>query len=191
MGTEPTFRRATHGDALLTARAMFERGERVDMQPLADRLGIGRTTLYRWVGDREQLIGAVLTEVADDVFERAWAEARGTGVTWALDVIRRFMSDTAELEPLRIFAEREPQLALRVLLGSRGAVATRLAAGLEDTLRDPRAGLIAEGEDQRELIDTLVQIGTALEWAPIVIGQEPEIDRACGLMAVALAALAR
>jgi hypothetical protein len=33
-----------------------------------------------------------------------------------------------------------------------------------------------------ELVEVLVQLGTALEWAPIVAGEEPAIDRAIDLM---------
>jgi hypothetical protein len=31
-------------------------------------------------------------------------------------------------------------------------------------------------------LDTIVQIGTALEWAPIAIGEEPGIERAVHLI---------
>jgi len=37
-------------------------------------------------------------------------------------------------------------------------------------------------EANQDLLDTIVQIGTALEWAPIAIGEEPAIERAVGLI---------
>ncbi|WP_372789684.1 QsdR family transcriptional regulator [Paraconexibacter sp.] len=176
-------------DALALAREMFVRGERVDMQPLAERLGIGRTTLYRWVGDREQLLGNVLGSLADDTWLLVREQADGDGVDWAVDAIRRFLVATSTFPPLREFAEREPQLALRVLLSSDGAVVTHLHAGISTVLRDPRAGITREDDDHAEVIDTLVLIGTALEWTPIAIGQEPEIDRACRLAGLVLRGL--
>ena len=31
------------------------------------------------------------------------------------------------------------------------------------------------------MVDILVQLGTALEWAPVIIGDEPPLDRAIRL----------
>ena len=60
-GTEASgFRRPTRDDAIALARDRFLGGERVEMGALAAELGIGRTTLYRWVGEREDLIEEVL-----------------------------------------------------------------------------------------------------------------------------------
>jgi len=71
------------------------------------------------VGDRERLIGAVLAELADETWRLAEDEAEGEGVDGALDTVRRFMDMTASFPPLRGFAEREPQLALRIMLSPR------------------------------------------------------------------------
>jgi hypothetical protein len=89
------------------------------------------------------------------------------------------MKITAEFPPLRQFAEREPHLALRVLLASDGVVAERLRAGFRAALD---ASLPADMHVDPELIDIAVQAGTALQWAPIAIGGEPEIDRASRLI---------
>src|SRR5262245_25508423 len=51
-------------DVLHAARRRFLRGERVDMNDLAREVGIGRATLYRWVGSRDQLLGEVLWSLA-------------------------------------------------------------------------------------------------------------------------------
>ena len=162
---------------------LFVRGQRVDMQTLAAALGVGRTTLYRWVGDRERLIAEVLGALTDQTWELAAAPATGEGLERVLDTIRRFMQVTADFPPLRHFAEREPALALRILLSQDGVVADRLRAGARRTLEEnlPNAGHISP-----ETVDILVQVGTALEWTPIAIGEEPEIQRAIVLMRAAL-----
>src|ERR1700691_703680 len=59
--------RPTAAAACARARELFARGERIDMARLADDLGVARTTLYRWTGDRDQLISDVL-----------WAESQQT-----------------------------------------------------------------------------------------------------------------
>src|SRR3712207_720182 len=87
----PRLQRPNRELAMRYARRLFVDGARVDMHTLADALGIGRTTLYRWVGDREQLIGAVLARMAGAAFEQAAERARGRGLERALDRIRNFM----------------------------------------------------------------------------------------------------
>ncbi len=171
----PRFQRPNRTHALELARSMFLRGERVDMNILSESLGIGRTTLYRWVGDRESLIGEVLAELTDLAWDYVIEHAEGEGADRAMDAGRRFMEATAGFPPLRLFAEREPQLALRVLLATEGIVAERIRAGFHRALEQ---NLPAGTEINPELIDIAVQAGTALEWAPIAIGGEPALERA-------------
>ena len=173
--TLPRFRRPTRRDAIDFACELFLRGERVDMNTVCAGLGIGRTTLYRWVGDRERLIGEALAELTEATWNYLIENAEGRGRERAMNIGRRFMEVTAEFPPLREFAEREPQLALRVLLAPDSLVAERIRAGFRRALEEnlpPGAAI------NPELIDIAVQAGTALEWVPIAIGGEPEIERA-------------
>ena len=58
-------------------RAMqrYLRGQRIDVQAIAAELGLGRTTIYRWFGSREGLIGEVLNAAADPLLDAARAQA--------------------------------------------------------------------------------------------------------------------
>jgi len=172
------FQRPNRSHAIAIARELFLAGERVDMNTLCATLGIGRTTLHRWVGDREQLIGAMLAELTDAAWDQVMEQAGGSGRQRAMEAGRLYMEATANFPPLRTFAAREPQLALRVLLAPHGAVAARIRAGFERALRtyDP------DNPVDPDLIDIAVQAGTALEWAPVAIGAEPEIARAALLI---------
>jgi len=178
----PQLERATREHALRFARMQFEHGERVDMQTLAAALGVGRTTLYRWVGDREQLIAEVLAQMTDELWAAIAAESRGGrrgGIDGALTGIRRFMTTTADFVPLCEFAQREPTLALRILVSPRGVVQDRIRAGVLAALeRHLPPSRLPVPED---VIDVLVQVGAGLQWTPIVIGDPPDIDRALQL----------
>jgi AcrR family transcriptional regulator len=175
----PRLQRPTREHAIDYARTLFLKEERVDMHILSEALGIGRTTLYRWVGDREQLIGELLAELVDRGWDYAIEHAQGEGRERAMHAGRLFMEITANFAPVRHFTEREPQLALRVLLASDGLVAERIRAGFlrAFAVHDPDAANI-----NPELVDIAVQAGTALEWAPIAIGGEPAIERASRLV---------
>ena len=171
----PLFPRPTAKDALELARADFLDGERVDMQQLASRIGVSRVTIFRWIGTREQLLERVLEDLALRFVADARAGATGTGEDRVLDFVRRLMTTTVQIEPIRQFVAREPQLALRLLLAEQGAVHQRLADGLQDVLAD--AGLATNQSQLKSFVDVLVQVGTALEWATLAIGDEPQIDR--------------
>ena len=175
----PQLERPTREHALRFARLQFEQGDRVDMQTLAVALGVGRTTLYRWVGDREQLIAELFATVTDELFEAVSARRRVRSIDAAFDTIRRFMTVTAGFQPLREFAQREPTLALRILVSPTGLVQDRIRAGVTAALeRHLPAHQLPIPPD---VIDVLVQVGAGLQWIPIVVGDPPDIERALQL----------
>jgi AcrR family transcriptional regulator len=175
----PQLERATPEHALRFARLQFEQGERIDMQTLAGALGVGRTTLYRWVGDREQLITELFARLTDELWAAIDAEPRPAGIDGALETIRRFMTLTAGFAPLREFAQREPTLALRILVSPRSPVQDRIRAGVTAALE--RSLPPEQLPIPPDVIDVLVQVGAGLQWTPIVIGDPPDIERALEL----------
>lgn len=182
----PADARPGPGDVLNAAGLMVYEGERVDMGTLAARVGVGRATLYRWFGSREQLIEQLLERFALAFLERARDEAKDDGEARVLDIARRLMEATVEFEPARRFVAREPQLALRLLLGAGGAVHRTMARALREALIE------VHGERRtaalEESIDGMVQVATALQWATFAIGDEPRIEQAIELMRLMLAA---
>src|SRR3954453_2193514 len=94
--TEPSVRRpgrpaaASRDDVLEAAMQRYLRGRRVDVQAIAAELGLGRATIYRWFGSREELIGEVLNRAADPLLASARAMASGQGGHMLLDTFDRF-----------------------------------------------------------------------------------------------------
>src|SRR3954454_23727418 len=70
---------ATREQVLERALHHYLRGRRVDVQAIAAELGLARTTIYRWFGSREGLIGEVLFAAAEPLLNQARANARGHG----------------------------------------------------------------------------------------------------------------
>src|ERR1700744_4048720 len=78
----------TRRAAINAATEAYLHGEAMDMSALAAQLGIGRSTLYRLVGNRDDLLEVVLAEATDRPFRRAAAGATAEGgVDLVLDVI--------------------------------------------------------------------------------------------------------
>jgi AcrR family transcriptional regulator len=167
-------------DAVRLARRHYLAGERVDMQSLAAELGIGRTTLYRWVGDRDSLISEMLAEMVVEVIRAAVEEAQGEGLDRTIDGIRRFMETTSRYSPLRHLVQTEPELGLRVMLAPGSGVSRAITSELRAELEAARPEWA--GEKAEELADVLTQIGMAYEWGNIAVRSEPEIDRAMRAM---------
>ncbi len=99
--------------ALAAASAHYLRGEPIDMSALAAELGVGRATLYRWVGSREQ---PRLGPRGDDRahLPGRGADVGGRGAERILTVLERFMSAVVTAAPLKAFTEREPRLFIRL-----------------------------------------------------------------------------
>ena len=68
---------------------MWLKGERIHLAPLADELGIGRATLFRWVGNKDLLIGEILWSLYEPLWRQAMAETPGNGVDYIVGVYRR------------------------------------------------------------------------------------------------------
>lgn len=165
------------------ATAVFARGERVDLQGIADRLQVGRSTLYRWVGDREQLLDAVMAAKARDIWTASVGASRGRGIDRVLDSARRFMANTAADPGLVALVEKEPAMALRVLMNPEGQVPTQMARSLEIGVR---TALPEAAELDPAVFTTLARAATALVWANVAAGHEPQVETAVTVMRAVL-----
>lgn len=158
------------------ARKMFLSGERFDMRALADRAGVGRSTLYRYAGDREQLIGEVLWEMAEQIMIDARAAARGTPSQRVVHVMTTLIDVIVANHGLNEFLRREPDVALRVLTSRHGIVQRRVidhvARLLQEELGDPTD--IAWDD----LAYALVRVGESFCYADVVCGVTPDPDSA-------------
>ena len=104
---------------------LYLHGERVDVQAIAAELGRGRSTIYRWFGSREGLVGEVLVRAVQPVIAESRASARGTGAEALLDAFDRINRSLAAAPALRAFLEHERD-ALRILTSSAGPVQPRM-----------------------------------------------------------------
>jgi len=185
--TQPrtVFRRATAQDALDLARTTFLADERVDMQTLAAELGIARATLHRWVQTRENLLDRVLGDLAREFFELSRTPVHGQPDEVIAEVIKVIVTNTAGFQPIRGFVQREPELALRLLVGERSSVRRRLLEELQQLIAEI---LPDEAEQLRGYAEAMVPVGLALAWPTLVAGDEPSGERIATVSRALLAA---
>lgn len=178
--------RAAPEDAVRLAREHYLACERVDMQSLAAELGIGRTTLYRWVGDRESLISGMLSAMVIEVLADSTEQAEGEGLERVIDGMKRFSETSAGFRPLRHLVRTEPELGLRVMMAPGSAVSVAICAALREQLERTRPAWA--GRKAEELADVITQIGMAYVWVNIANDSEPDIERASRAMRMLVAA---
>jgi AcrR family transcriptional regulator len=173
----PIFRKASPVDAVELARTRFLEGRRIEMRSLAEDLGIGRTTLYRWVGERDELVEEVFAGLVDEWFQLVEARATGEGRERLIDIFTRFLDVASASSPLSDFASREPALTMRLLMDRQGKVALhskKLISGLV-------AEHLPELEVPENIIDAIEMSTAALVWANIATEREPDIEGAISL----------
>lgn len=172
-----------HPDAVRAfrmAREQFIDGERIDMGRLAGRLGIDRTSLFRWVGNRDALLSEVLWSLAVPTLQQAEdAAADRTGPDRVAAVLTSFASDLIRAPYFRAFLRREPARALRLLTTNESEIHRRYVATV-------RVLVLAElGEhpfdraiDANDLAFVLVRVSESFTYADLISGDTPSAARA-------------
>jgi AcrR family transcriptional regulator len=126
---------ASRQDVIDAAMARYLRGRRIDVQAIAGELGLGRVTIYRWFGSREELVGEILVRAAGPLLEEARAGAKGRGARKLLDTFDRFNRGLAGAPALRTFVEAERDAA-RIITSVAGPVQPRIVAMITALIED-------------------------------------------------------
>lgn len=170
----------TQADAFRGAVEAFIAGPRLDMGRLAISLGIGKATLYRWTGSREQLLAEVLTYLSQRTFARARSETeRLQGQERIVTLMRIYLGELLEFEPLRRFIQTETPLAFRLLTTRGGLPQGDIVEMLAEVLAHERDvnGMILR-TDAETLAFAIVRISEGFIYVDPVADIEPDIDAA-------------
>jgi AcrR family transcriptional regulator len=165
----------------LAARWVHD-GRRLDMQGLADELGVSRATLFRHVGSREALLSKalwVLTERTLTVAAARWEAERPDGELHTPGTGRHLNALVSASAGLRQLLDDEPALTLRVLTDPRGRVQTGIVAFVEALLRRDVAqfGLVTLIEPNA-LAYALVRLGESFLYADVLAARKPDVATA-------------
>jgi AcrR family transcriptional regulator len=181
--TRPS-RRAGQRPARIVAAAArwIQDGRRLDMQGLAQELGVSRITLFRRVGSREALLGQALWLLTQRTLEEAaarWEAERPGGELHTPGTGRHLNALVSQSKCVRRLLDDEPALAMRVLTDPRGQVQAGTVAFVEELLRRDIAefGLVTLIEPD-ELAYALVRLGQSFLFADVLAGRKPDVETA-------------
>jgi AcrR family transcriptional regulator len=169
---------SSRDQVLALATRRYLHGRRIDVQLIAAELGLGRTTIYRWFGSRDELIGEVLARAAEPLFEQARERARGKGGRALLETLDRFNRSLADAPALRQFVEREREAALRIITSGAGKVQPRIVAMITDLITaQVTAGTYEPAVEPATLAYAIVRLGEAFLYNDAAAGMRGDVDR--------------
>jgi AcrR family transcriptional regulator len=155
-------------------------GQRLDMHSLSRQAGVGRATLYRRVGNRERLLDEVIWWRARRLLvHQVRATAALAGVTRIVAVIGGVLEAVERDRPLRAFLEADPEVALRILTGTRSRVQSGMTGALENLIELERGrGRFQADLDTPTLAYAIVRICEGFLYADVIADRSPDVDRA-------------
>jgi AcrR family transcriptional regulator len=169
---------ATREDVLGLAMSRFLRGRRIDVQEISIELRIGRTTIYRWFGSRDGLIGQVVVRAAEPLLKEARSGARRRGAVGLLETFDRFNREIAAAPALLRFVETEREAALRVITSGAAQVQPRIVEMITELIvAEVDAGKYEPPVDPATLGYAIVRIAEAFLYNDAAAGMRGDVDR--------------
>ncbi len=165
------------------ARSWFMHARRIELQKLAQELGISRATAYRWAGSAEQLVGEVLASIVQDTFQNLSAKSEAAGTQKVLGVLSDGMRYTCAFQPLLTFLEANPQTGLKLLAAGDSPVHTVMVKTLSELLTSEALSLNTGVETVAE---SLVRVMDSCLYVELLSGGEPDIKAAERIMGAML-----
>lgn len=162
---------ASRDDVLRLAREQYLGGQRVDLTIVANRLGLGRATIYRWFGSRDELLGEIVASELEGLMARHRASTNDHGPCGLLEVFDRVNRSLSRSGALRALLEQERDSALRLLTSSGGPVQPRAVACVQGLIEaEVAAGAYHPPADAGALAYALVRLAEAFIYNDVAIG---------------------
>ncbi|HMU27552.1 MAG TPA: QsdR family transcriptional regulator [Solirubrobacterales bacterium] len=176
--------RATPADAFRAALRAFVRGPRLDMEKLAQDLGISKTTLYRWTGPRDKLLSEILCFFGEEAARIGREASEGaTGVRRIELFTRGFVESIVNFEPHRRFVRSETELAFRLVLTRGSQVQSTVVERFAEVLREEEAsgnlGLRAPAGD---LAYAAIRIIEGFIYNDALTEDSPDVEKAVSIV---------
>ncbi len=176
-------------DAVLDAAVeAFLAGKRVDANAIAAQLGLGRTSIYRWFGSRDGLLGAALARQLERMVAYAERRSAATGGERLVEILDNAIHWLVEDGSLRTYFDQESTAALRVITRSDGVVHPAAVSIVEGLLERAEEQGYRPPIDRATLAYALVRLWEAFLYNDAVAGFQGDVERLSRVQAALLRA---
>lgn len=174
--------RADAARAYSLARERLLSGERIDMQQLAAELGVDRSTLFRWVGSRDQLVSQILYELGQRTLSHVLGNARGKGLTGAqlvAEALGGFADELITAPFFRTYLRREPERALRLLTTNASLIQPEMISAVQRLLdEEVDPATLSYPMPSHDLAYLVIRIGESFIYTDLITGGVPDSGKA-------------
>ena len=178
LDAQPT-ERVSALDALALAKQKWLAGERLDIGKLAEELGVGRATVFRWVGSKEQLYGEVISAAFAQTLEWAQHASSGTGAAYLTAVTQNLLRALLASQPLRRFVRHDPEFAMRIVMSPSSPVEHRVITSVRALIEaEVTAGHLEPAMETGALAYVIVRIAESFLYRDVISGDEPAVETA-------------
>ena len=173
--------------ALVAGRKLLVGGQPIEMRALASTLGVERTSLFRWVGNRDQFVTEILWSFSIPILNRLDEETTSEGARRVGDVVGRYAATLIQGSFFRTYLQRERERALRLLTTRASVLQRRFVAVIEHLLvRERERETFEHSLPDAELAYLLARIAEAFTYADLITGETPDATQARLAFAVVL-----
>jgi AcrR family transcriptional regulator len=173
-------RRVTSGkpDAELAfeiAKDQFLRGERVEIHQLVAELEVDRSTLFRWLGNRDQLLVRVMMSITDEMLQNALSTASGRGRIRVANVAWLFAQALINAPYFATFLSRETERAFKLIMTKASPLQQSVVSTFEQLLEQETArGDFSHPLPAGDLAYLIVRIIESYVYSDFIAGVEPD-----------------
>lgn len=156
---------------------MYLRGRRIDFSVLATELGVGRTTVHRWFGTRDDLIADLLGESSVALLAQVRDGVQTTGPEGLLETFDRFNRQLVAVPALAKFMTQERDALDYVMRGDRGPQPMLVRAIAEMIQGEIDAGRYRAPVDSETMAYAIVRLAQSFLYADSSTGIRGDLDR--------------
>jgi AcrR family transcriptional regulator len=164
--------------AFRLARRRFVAGARLDMQELAAELGVDRSTLFRWLGNRDQLIAAILISLTEPAIRDADARSDRCGGARIALTAYHYAQALIDSEFFQAYLRRESDRALRLLTSKASPVQAYVVGIFERMItQEVDRGNLRHALAPYDLAYLIVRIIESFIYSDLIIGDQPDASK--------------
>lgn len=177
---------ATREEAFEHAVGMYLRGRRIDLSVLASEVGVGRTTIHRWFGTREDLVVDILGTTAVALLTDVRSRVGGEGPPALLDTFDRFNHELLEVPALAAFVASERDPMEYIARADRGPQPMLVEAIGNMIQAEIDAGRYSAPVDSETMAYAIVRLAQSFLYADSATGVRGDLERLRRIEAVLL-----